>query len=76
MSTSADVSTMAGGQLKVINFKFTGKIAVNLVQKMGGDWMVVAAAKVSTSGTEAMEFATENRDCDTIPEGCIRREQC
>jgi thymidylate synthase (FAD) len=33
------------------------KITVRLVQKMGGDHMVVAAAKVSTSGDEAMAYA-------------------
>ena len=32
-------------------------ITVRLVQKMGGDSMVVAAAKVSTSGDEALAFA-------------------
>jgi thymidylate synthase (FAD) len=36
---------------------FTSEIAVRLVQKMGGDHMVVAAAKVSTTGEEAEQFA-------------------
>lgn len=34
----------------------TSDIAVKLVQSMGGDHMVVAAAKVSTSGEEALQF--------------------
>jgi thymidylate synthase (FAD) len=33
------------------------EITVRLVQKMGGDHMVVAAAKVSTTGEEALDFA-------------------
>ena len=33
------------------------EITVRLVQKSGGDYMVVAAAKVSTSGQEAEGFA-------------------
>ncbi len=37
---------------------FTSKITVSLIQKMGGDHMVVAAAKVSTTGEEASKFAT------------------
>lgn len=36
---------------------FTDKIGVRLVQKMGGDHMVVAGAKVSVSGEEALKFA-------------------
>lgn len=38
---------------------FTSNITVRLIQSMGGDHMVVAAAKVSVSGEEAMKFATE-----------------
>lgn len=38
---------------------FTSEIKVDLVQKMGGDHMVVAAAKVSTSGEEARKFAQQ-----------------
>jgi thymidylate synthase (FAD) len=37
--------------------RLTDEITVRLVQKMGGDHMVVAAAKVSTTGEEALEFA-------------------
>lgn len=37
--------------------KFTSEIAVRIIQQMGGDHMIVAAAKVSTSGEEASEFA-------------------
>lgn len=36
---------------------FKSEIAVRLIQSMGGDHMVVAAAKVSTSGEEAAEYA-------------------
>lgn len=35
----------------------TDKITVRLINTMGGDHMVVAAAKVSTSGEEALKFA-------------------
>lgn len=35
----------------------TDKITVNLVQSMGGDYMVAAAARVSTSGEAARELA-------------------
>ena len=38
---------------------FTDKISVQLVQQMGGDHMVVAAAKVSTSGVDALQWATK-----------------
>jgi thymidylate synthase (FAD) len=41
-----------------LEIKFTSEITVRPVQKMGGDWNVVAAAKVSTSGEEALKFAT------------------
>lgn len=36
---------------------FTSEIKVETIQEMGGDHMVVAAAKVSTSGVEARKFA-------------------
>lgn len=36
---------------------FTSDITVKLIQQMGGDHMIVAAAKVSTSGEDALEFA-------------------
>lgn len=42
--------------MTIDNIKFTSAIMVRLVQSMGGDNMVVAAAKVSTSGEEAMKF--------------------
>jgi thymidylate synthase (FAD) len=38
---------------------FTSDITVRKIQQMGGDEMVVAAAKVSTSGEEAEKFALE-----------------
>lgn len=37
--------------------RLTSEITVRLVQAMGGDHMVVAAAKVSTSGAEALALA-------------------
>lgn len=37
--------------------KLTSDITVRLIQKVGGDHMVVAAARVSTSGQEAEELA-------------------
>ncbi len=40
------------------DIELTSKIAVRLVQKMGGDHMVVAAARVSTSGEEALACAS------------------
>lgn len=39
--------------------QFKSDIDVNLVQNMGGDPMIVAAAKVSTTGTDEAHFATE-----------------
>lgn len=41
--------------MKEITFKST--VDVDLIEKMGGDYMVVAAAKVSTNGTLAKSFA-------------------
>jgi thymidylate synthase (FAD) len=38
--------------------KFTNEISVRLIQQMGGDHMIVAAARVSTSGEEAEKFAS------------------
>ncbi len=35
----------------------TEKITVKLIQSMGGDYMVAAAARVSTTGDECLEFA-------------------
>lgn len=37
--------------------QFKSRIDVTLIQSMGGDHMVVAAAKVSTNGVDAMRFA-------------------
>lgn len=42
--------------------KFKSDINVTLVQSTGGDHMVAAAAKVSTSGTEAMKWADPEND--------------
>lgn len=39
--------------------EFKSTIDVNLIQSMGGDHMIVAAAKVSTTGTAAMELASQ-----------------
>jgi thymidylate synthase (FAD) len=41
----------------VIEIRLTDEITVRLVQSMGGDHMVVAAAKVSVTGEAATEFA-------------------
>ncbi len=38
--------------------QFKSTVDVNLIQQMGGDHMIVAAAKVSTHGTDALQFAT------------------
>lgn len=40
---------------------FTSDITVELVDTMGGDWSVVAAAKVSTCGEDAVAFANPNQ---------------
>lgn len=37
--------------------QFIDKMTVRVVQSMGGDHMIVAAAKVSTNGEEALKFA-------------------
>ncbi len=39
-------------------YTYTPKITVELIQAVGGDHMVVAAAKVSTSGDDARKYAT------------------
>lgn len=41
--------------------QFKSTVDVSLVQSMGGDYMVVAAAKVSTNGPAAMEFAKPDK---------------
>lgn len=43
--------------MKTIKIEVTSDIVVRKVQQMGGDEMVVAAAKVSISGEAALEFA-------------------
>jgi thymidylate synthase (FAD) len=40
---------------------FTSEITVEPIQHMGGDHMVVAAARVSVSGTEAVSFADPSK---------------
>jgi thymidylate synthase (FAD) len=42
---------------QVSQVTFTSDITVKFIQSMGGDHMVVAAAKVSTCGEEALKFA-------------------
>jgi thymidylate synthase (FAD) len=42
--------------------QFKSEIGVQLIQSMGGDYMVVAAAKVSTNGLEALEFAKPGQE--------------
>lgn len=42
--------------------KFKSTVDVTQVQSMGGDHMVVAAAKVATTGTDAMAFASVASD--------------
>lgn len=41
--------------------QFKSTVDVNLVQSMGGDAMVVAAAKVSTTGTDALAYAADDQ---------------
>ena len=41
------------------DIQFKSDIDVRQIQSMGGDHMVVAAAKVSTIGNEALEYAME-----------------
>lgn len=40
-----------------MDFQYKSGIDVSLIQQMGGDHMIVAAAKVSTNGVSALEFA-------------------
>ncbi len=42
--------------------QFKSAVDVNLIQRMGGDHMVVAAARVSTNGPAAMEMADQPAD--------------
>lgn len=55
--------------LPVTLITLTDKITVRLIQRMGGDHMVVAAAKVSTCGTDAEAFA--DPVCDGSNTGLI-----
>lgn len=49
----------------MIKIEVTDEIDVRLIQSVGGDHMVVAAAKVSTSGENAIEFADpKNNDAN------------
>jgi len=41
--------------------KFTSDITVNLIDMMGGDHYVVAAARVSTEGSEALKYANSEQ---------------
>jgi len=49
-----------------MEIKLTSDITVRLVQKVGGDSMIVAAAKVSTSGEEAMSFVDQDANYGLI----------
>lgn len=48
------------------NIKFISDITVRLIQKVGGDQMVCAAAKVSTSGEEAANLVDEEANAGLI----------
>ena len=43
---------------------FRSDVTVRMIQKSGGDHMVVAAAKVSTSGEESLSFADPSKSAD------------
>jgi thymidylate synthase (FAD) len=49
-----------------MEIKFTSQITVRKIQQMGGDEMVVAAAKVSTSGEEALKFVDKDANAGLI----------
>lgn len=55
---------------------FKSDIDVTLVQKMGGDNMMVAAAKVSTSGEEALNFTDEEANFGLINYLAQHRHGC
>jgi len=44
-----------------IEIRITSEITVRLIQSCGGDHMIVAAAKVSTNGEEALQYAKEDK---------------
>lgn len=53
-------STTPGPQIET-----TDRITVRIVQRMGGDHMVVAAARVSTTGADALKFTdSEHREAN------------
>jgi len=49
-----------------MEMKFKSTVDVKLIQSMGGDHMVVAAAKVSTNGEACLEFATSEASEDNF----------
>lgn len=49
-----------------MGIKLTSEIKVESIQSMGGDHMVVAAAKVSTNGAEAHKFARVSCEIHTV----------
>jgi thymidylate synthase (FAD) len=53
-----------------VEVQFRSDIVVRLIQKMGGDHMPVAAARVSTTGEAALEYADPDRAAES--EGLIR----
>lgn len=56
------ITENAGGTtLPITQILTTNKIGVRLIQKTGGDYMVAAAARVSTSGEAALEFADASK---------------
>lgn len=57
--------------------KFISDITVKKIQSMGGDHMVVAAAKVSTSGEAALEFSRESCGVHSpIYDDCVNCPHC
>jgi thymidylate synthase (FAD) len=59
-----------------MNTSFISKISVELVQSAGGDEMVVAAAKVSTSGQEALKFTDKDANYGLIKYLMKHRHGC
>jgi thymidylate synthase (FAD) len=49
-----------------MEIRYTSEITVRLIQKMGGDSLVVAAAKVSTSGEDAVTFVDQEANYGLI----------
>lgn len=48
----------------MVNVQFKSTVDVELIQRMGGDHMVVAAARVSTTGTDAVQYASDEGSGD------------